>query len=432
MDASVLTVGALAAVTASIGVIGADLPWLVPVGASVASGHIPDSLTSAAAPTAGWHDALAGGQLAVWGVYHHLGARGLVLLQALAAALGFGALAYGLQRRSSGGAALAVCTIVLVGAASSVLVVRVSLFSLALFPLLLLLLHEDARAPDSRIWLSVPLLGVWANLHGMVLAGVALLAVYLVFERGRREPAVAAAVLGSSLVAVCLTPQLWRTPLYYRGILENEAAARGAGLWAPLGLRPFDVLAVLAAVALLACARGRLRPWEWAAALGLGAATVHTARMGLFLLFVAAYPAARAMRVRTPGPALLGGAACGLAVLAGAALLLSRPASSTGLARKAAVMGGVVLADPLQAEWVELYGGRIWVGNPIDAFRRSDQRLYLDWAAGEASGRAAVDHAGLVLVDATSPAGRAAAHDRRLRRLQAGGGVVLYEVRSRV
>ena len=182
-------VAALAGALASIGIVGGDLPWLVPLGAVVASGHVPGSVPAAAAPTAGWHDALAGAQLVVWGVYHHLGGRGLVALQVLAAACGFGAMAFGLRRQSTAGSALAVCVVVLAGSASAVLVARLSLFSLALFPLLVLLVQEDARAPSRRIWLAVPLLAVWANLHGMVLAGLALLGVYLVVVRARRRAA---------------------------------------------------------------------------------------------------------------------------------------------------------------------------------------------------------------------------------------------------
>ena len=83
--ASTVLVAALAATVASIGVVGADLPWLVPLGAVVAAGHCPASIGAAAAPTTGWHDALAGAQLLVSAVYDQLGGRGLVGLQALAA-----------------------------------------------------------------------------------------------------------------------------------------------------------------------------------------------------------------------------------------------------------------------------------------------------------------------------------------------------------
>lgn len=423
-------VAALAAVVASVGVVGGDLPWLVPVGAVVASGHVPGSVPAAAAPTAGWHDALAGAQLVVWTVYHHLGGRGFVALQALAAAVGFGATAFGVRRRSTAGAALLVCVVVLLGSASAVLVARLSLFSLALFPLLVLLVQEDARAPGRRIWLAVPLLALWANLHGMVLVGLALVGVYLVVARARREPLLVAGVLAASLVAVFATPELWNTPLYYRDVFENVAAARAVGLWAPLGLGPFDVLYVAAALTLFALSRGRLRAWEWVVCVGLAADSIRTARVGLFLLFVLAYPAARALRLRAPHPVVIVSSACCFAALAVGLVVLSRPASDTGLARRAAATHEVVLADPLLGEWVALYGGRIWVGNPIDAFRTSDQRLYLDWAAGDASGRSAVERAGLVLVQPTSAAGKAAARDPRLERLATSETAVLYRVRS--
>ena len=80
------------------------------------------------------------------------------------------------------------CGVVLLGSLPAVVVTGFSLFSLALFPLLLVLLEVDSRAPSRRIWLAVPLVLVWGNLHGAVLAGLGLLGAYLVFSRGRRDP----------------------------------------------------------------------------------------------------------------------------------------------------------------------------------------------------------------------------------------------------
>jgi hypothetical protein len=104
-------------------------------------------------------------------------------------------------------------------------------------------------------------------------------------------------------------------------------------------------------------------------------------------------------------------------------------AGSRRLAERAAVSGAVVLADSGPAEQVAVAGGTVWVSDPIDAFRHADQRLYLDWLAGEPAGRAAVDHAGLVLVLRTSAAGREAAHDRRLVHVAADANAILYRVR---
>jgi hypothetical protein len=90
-----------------------------------------------------------------------------------------------------------------------------------------------------------------------------------------------------------------------------------------------------------------------------------------------------------------------------------------------------VLADAVLAEQVELAGGLVWVADPIDAFRRRDQALYLDWIEGRASGRAALDHARLVLVSPTSKAGKASARDPRLVRIGRDTRAVLYRVRGR-
>jgi hypothetical protein len=95
-----------------------------------------------------------------------------VAWQTAAAAFGFGALAWGLRREASSGTVALVCGVVLLGSLPTVVVTGFSLFSLALFPLLLVLLEVDSRAPSRRIWLAVPLVLVWGNLHGAVLAGL--------------------------------------------------------------------------------------------------------------------------------------------------------------------------------------------------------------------------------------------------------------------
>ncbi len=55
--------------------------------------------------------------------------------------------------------------------------------------------------------------------------------------------------------------------------------------------------------------------------------------------------------------------------------------------------GTPVLAEDLLAEQVADAGGRVWVSNPIDAFRPADQRLYVDWLRGLPAGDAALAHA---------------------------------------
>jgi hypothetical protein len=78
---------------------------------------------------------------------------------------------------------------------------------------------------------------------------------------------------------------------------------------------------------------------------------------------------------------------------------------------------------------VALAGGRVWVSNPIDAFRRADQRTYLDWLEGRPGGDGAAAHAAFVLVDPRTAGGRLAAHDPRLRLVRSAPRAALYAVR---
>jgi hypothetical protein len=426
----VLVVPLLAAAAAAFGVVGADARWLAAIGSAIARGHFVHSVPFASAPTSGWVNPTVLGELIFHWLWALLGDRGLILAQAAAVLAGFFALARGLRRETASGAVVAaVLFCVLVGSLPAVLVARNQLFSLVGFALLLLLLERESETPSRRIWLAVPLLALWANLHGAVLVGYALLAVYILIGRRRAIPVLLVATL-----ALCATPELWHTPRYYAAVSENEAARMGVGLWAPLGVGLFDVLFVIAALALLVIAvwpgTRRWHAWEAVAVVGLAAASVHAGRLGTWLLFVAAYPATRSLRLRRPSTiTVLVPAALALLVVAGVAHT-PFDAGSRALADVAARSGSPVLAEPVAAEQVAVAGGTVWVANPLEAFRHPDQRIYLDWAAGKARGSAAVQHARLVLVRRDSAAGRAAARDSRLVALRRTGNAVLYRVRG--
>src|SRR5580765_8068656 len=133
-----LAVDAGSALCASVAVAGADARWLDALGAVIArAGHIPSSIPYAAAPSHDWVNVPVLGEL----VFHLLWAIGgehaLVVAQAAAVAA-----------------------------------------TLPLFALLVLLLRSDARAPSRRIWLLVPLVALWSNLHGGVLAGLFVATLY--------------------------------------------------------------------------------------------------------------------------------------------------------------------------------------------------------------------------------------------------------------
>jgi hypothetical protein len=367
-----------------------------------------------------------------------LGERGLLVAQVAAVTAAFLVLGALLRRNGASDASTAIVLLVVVcGALGAIVVVRVQLFSLLLFPVLLALLHREARAPSRAVWLLVPLVALWSSLHGAVLAGLAVAGAYLVVDRARREPATAVAVLAASVLALCLTPALWRTPDYYLGVFENEAARRAFGLWAPLGLGGLDLLLIGAIVALLTLAlRARPAAWELVALAGLTVLTIRSGRIGVWLLLVAAVPAARGFAVRfplRPRLAAVGLAVVGLLVVVG---IVNGPlpvAGSDRLVRLAISesRGTPVLAEPVLAEQVALARGRVWLANPLDAFEPADQRAYLDWLQGRPGGKRAVRSAGraLLLRKTSDVAGRAAA-DPALRRVASDDYAVLYVKRG--
>ena len=415
-----LTVGLATALVAVAGTIGADSRWLAALGRVIVDrGRIPDGVPYASAPSAGWHNVPVLAELILHELTNAAGDRGLLLAQVVAVALGLAAVALGLRREGASDLAAAlVLLVVVIGALPTLVIIRSQLFSLLLFPVLIALLRAEARAPSARIWLLPPLLALWSNLHGAVLVGLVVSCAYLVLARAPRQPLVAAGVLIASVLAVCATPALQHTPDYYLGVLRNDAARRGIGFWAPLSLGSgFDLLLLAAAVTLVGLAlRARPALWEIVVLVALAVLTVRTARSGVWLLFFAAAPAARSLRLE-PGRASRLARPAFLVAGALAVLGLVRGPSSTDAGgpllhealRRAA--GTPILADAVPAEQIALAGGRVWMSNPLDAFAHRDQRVYLDWLDSRPAGDAALGHAPRVVLVI-----RKSAAAKRLRR----------------
>ncbi len=388
----VAAVVALAALPASV---GADARWLAALGHLVASHHaIPAGVPFAADAAAHWPNVPVLAELIFYWLERALGDQGLVLAQLLAVAV---ATALLMRDSLSGGAnpggTARAAGLAAIGSITGLAIARGQLFSIALLPLVCLILRRESRNPSRRIWAVVPLLAVWANLHGAVLIGLALVLCYLLLERVRTQRLVAAAVALASVAAVCLTPSLLHTLDYYRGVLANAAAARGQGMWAPLSpTAPQDVLLILAAVVLgwkFIAARPRL--WEWAAAGALLVMTIHASRSGMWLLFFMTPTAARGLKAfrawerMVPVAAATAVGAIGFALVRGP---VQDGASPRLVSRALSLSHGLpILAGEGIDEQVSLAGGSILIGNPIDAFSRSDQNRYLDWLSGRPGGR---------------------------------------------
>jgi hypothetical protein len=386
--------------------MAADSRWLAALGSYIAHrGSIPGFVPYASAPSHGWHDVPVLGELVFHGLVAMGGDRGLLVAQVAAATVAVALLALDAVRAEAAAGATPALLLAIVATFAELVEIRAQLFSIALFPALVVLLRSEARRPSRRVWLLPPLVAFWSNLHGAVLVGLAVAGAYLVFERTRREPVVAGGALVGCVLGLFATPSLWRSGDYYWGVLQNEAARRGVGLWQPLSFHSGVDIVFLVCAVVLAAAVLRSRPplWELVVLLGLAVLTARVARGGIWFAFFAVTPAARTFG-RGPAPRTRIALVAVPAFLALAVVGLIRGPHETAADGKlldralAAAAGTPILATDQLAEQVALAGGRIWLGNPIDAFRRRDQRKYLDWVAGKPAGDAALRHAPKVVL----------------------------------
>src|SRR5205085_8989735 len=427
------------AVVGVAGTVGPVARWLGVLGGAIAHARsIPHGVPFAAASSGDWPNVPALAELAFRGLGGAFGDRGLLLAQLLAVTAGLFVVSRDARRAGAGDAGTAAAIALLVpGAVLALAGIKAQLFSLALFPLLAALLRAEARSASRRVWLLVPLVALWSNLHGAVLLGLAVALVYLMLHRLRRRPLESLAVAGAATLGLCATPALERTPGYYLGVATSEAAKRGYGLWAPLSPSSgFDLLLVAAAaVLLLGFARARPAAWEVAAAVLLAALTIHTARNGVWLLLFLVPRAAAGTKARRQLPSAVAagfGLVFTIALVAG---LVRGPLVAGASGRLvgeaiAAARGGPILAEAAPAEQVAAAGRRVWISKPRDPFSRADQRAYLDWLRGRPSGDRLVERARVVVAASDSPSGRRLRRDHRFRVLASSGRYRIF-VRTR-
>jgi hypothetical protein len=395
---TILAVAAILAFVAEFVRVGSDCEWLVALGDHIRStGHIPDGVPYAVAPSSHWHNTLVAAEL-ILSVVQALGVRALGVLQLVAVGACLLILDRDARRRGAGDAGVALALgLTSAGALTFFVIVRVSLFSLVAFAVLVAILRAQHERPTRAIWWVPVLVCAWTNLHGAVLAGVAVTGVHLAFSRLRSRPAETVAVGLATLAALFVTPAGVDTAAYYWNALHNRAAARGLGMWARLSPeRPLDVILMICAAALLVlivrAARRRtivLPVWEWLVLAALVLACVQSARNGMLLLLFATGPAAIALtRAAAPrGARNRRGAlvAAAIAAVVAAGVLAVRPGtvgaatSSTVDEIARATAGHTVLVPSPLAEALAVRGVRLWLANPLDAFSPADQDGYLDF-----------------------------------------------------
>jgi hypothetical protein len=210
-------------------------------GREIVEGGLPDRevLTAWSAGTS-WIDQQWLGQLLLYGVFALGGLKlslfvhAATLILILSFLLGLGR-RYGASARST---AIAATGCIALAAASTAL--RTETLSYALFAVLLWLLFEDSRAPSNRVLLAIPLLALWANIHGSVVLASALVAMrglaYAVAYARTRDRS-RSSLLRVSLVAAplaCLaSPYGLSLVDYYRRMLGNNEFQPLLAEWQP-------------------------------------------------------------------------------------------------------------------------------------------------------------------------------------------------------
>ena len=391
----------VAASSSAIVQIGSDARWLAAIGALIAQARaIPHAVAYAAVPSNGWHDAPALGQLTFHGLESLFGDKGLVLAQIAAVTTAVAVLALDLRRAGArDGAAATVLLAVVVAAPATFFVVRAELFSLALFPVLVLLLRSESQVPVAGAsgW-SCRCSRCGRTCTAVFCSASASLGAYLMLRRARAAPLESACVLA----AACAGAARDARPARHRLVLRRcPARRRRVGALRALGAALAPRSRSICSSSRSPCRSSPLRSaavrrcGSSCSSLALAVMSVEARRNGIWLLLFAATPAARSFGAwRVPLVSRRLALACFAAPLLIAVVGLSRPVAPGGagapLLERAlsAAHGGPILADPLDAEQVALHGGRIWIGNPIEAFPRAHQRLYVDWLRGRRGGDA--------------------------------------------
>jgi hypothetical protein len=205
-----------------------------------------------------WVDQQWLGQLAFYGLFAAGGVKLVLLTHALAVSSAFVlAIAFarwrGASIRTVTWLALPVIFLLIWGSWNA----RAQSFAFALFVGVVWLLVADARRPSRRVFLALPLLAVWANVHGSASTGALLVVLaavtYAVQRRARpkREwlPRTAALSLGA-IACLFASPYALSLPTYYHTVLFNPNFRDFLTEWRPTApsfqTSPFYLLAFVA------------------------------------------------------------------------------------------------------------------------------------------------------------------------------------------
>ena len=174
-------------------------------------------------------------------------------------------------------------------------IMRPQSFAYPLFVAVLWLLLDDLRAPSRRVYLVLPLLVLWANLHGSVLIGSALVSLYALlgllrslWTKPRTVQARSVVLLVAPWLCMLASPYSTQLPHYYRTIFSSGFGSYVTE-WAPTTLTPLHApiyLLALGGVWLLGRDRGRVSVFEKVAFVGLSILAFDAVRNAVWLALI--------------------------------------------------------------------------------------------------------------------------------------------------
>jgi hypothetical protein len=135
------------------------------------------------------------------------------------------------------------------------------------------LLASDSRRPSRKVFVALPLIIVWGNLHGSAALGALLVAGYGAFLLVKRERVLRALCLVAAPLCLLVSPYGPDLPAYYKLMLVNPPFAKYVDEWQATTLRPTTLpfFAAVFAVFVLVARSGRaLSPFERIALPALG------------------------------------------------------------------------------------------------------------------------------------------------------------------
>jgi hypothetical protein len=254
--------------------------------------------------------------------------------------------------------------------------VRTQVLALPLFAAVLMLLVEDTRYPSRRVLLVLPLVALWANVHGSAVIGVALIVLRAAFGlRGAETRLRSFSLAAGAILALFATPYGFSILPYYQHTLLNPAFREVVTEWQPLtpGLITLPAYLLIGAALWLMARRTReLGRFELVAELMLILLSLLALRsvvwLGLGSLILLARPLAAALGELELGMDRLnvvvgaGGVALALIAMLGvigrgpASLTHAYPSGAGAAVMKAAKAhpGSAIFADDRFADWLLL------------------------------------------------------------------------------